>query len=149
MTSTIRRWIETDTGHRVPNHKSKCKHIHGHRYRWEAEIEGDVVTERGVSEEGMLIDFSDISHILTKYIHDVVDHAFIVYEGDKEVKSALSLLGDEHRTVVVSFIPTAENLAKWAFEQIEDKITSSYGNRLRLVAMHVRETPNSWAAWRA
>lgn len=148
MTSTIRRWIETDTGHRVPNHKSKCKHIHGHRYRWEAEIEGDVVTESGVSEEGMLIDFSDISHILTKYIHDVVDHAFIVYEGDKEVKSALSLLGDEHRTVVVSFIPTAENLAKWAFEQIEDKITSSYGNRLRLVAMHVRETPKSWAAWR-
>ena len=68
MTSTIRRWIETDTGHRVPNHKSKCKHIHGHRYRWEAEIEGDVVTESGVSEEGMLIDFSDISHILTKYI---------------------------------------------------------------------------------
>lgn len=148
MTSTIRRWIETDTGHRVPNHKSKCKHIHGHRYRWEVEIEGDVVTERGVSEEGMLIDFSDISQILTKYIHDVVDHAFIVYEGDKEVKSALSLLGDGHRTVVVSFIPTAENLAKWAFEQIEDKITSSYGNRLRLVAMHVRETPKSWASWR-
>ena len=77
MTSTIRRWIETDTGHRVPNHKSKCKHIHGHRYRWEAEIEGDVVTERGVSEEGMLIDFSDISHILTKYIHDVVDLSLI------------------------------------------------------------------------
>ena len=47
MTSTIRRWIETDTGHRVPNHKSKCKHIHGHRYRWEVEIEGDVVADCG------------------------------------------------------------------------------------------------------
>ena len=43
MTTRIRRWIETDTGHRVPNHKSKCCHLHGHRYRWEAEIEGDVV----------------------------------------------------------------------------------------------------------
>ena len=149
MTSVIRRWIETDTGHRVPNHKSKCKHMHGHRYRWEAEIEGEVVTEKGVSEEGMLIDFSDISQILTEYIHDVVDHAFVVYKGDDEARTALASLGSDHRTVVVSFIPTAENLAKWAFEQIEDKITNSYGNRLRLVAMHVRETPKSWASWRA
>ena len=149
MPSTIRRWIETDTGHRVPNHKSKCRHMHGHRYRWEAEIEGDVVTERGVSDEGMLIDFSDISQILTEHIHDVVDHAFVVYQGDEEARAALSSLGSEHRTVVVSFIPTAENLAKWAFEQIENKITSSYGNKLRLVAMHVRETPKSWASWRA
>ena len=40
MTTKIRRWIETDTGHRVPNHKSKCRNIHGHRYRWEVELEG-------------------------------------------------------------------------------------------------------------
>ena len=87
MVTTIRRYVETDTGHRVPNHKSKCRHFHGHRYRFEAEIEGDVVTEKGVSEEGMLIDFSDVSHILTKYIHDEIDHAFVVYEGDEEGES--------------------------------------------------------------
>ena len=40
MITKIRRWIETDTGHRVPNHKSKCRNIHGHRYRWEVELEG-------------------------------------------------------------------------------------------------------------
>lgn len=148
MTTYIRRYVETDTGHRVPNHKSKCKHMHGHRYRWEAEIEGDVVTEKGVSEEGMLIDFSDISDILTIHIHDVVDHAFIVYQGDDLALSALKMMGDEHRTVIVDFIPTAENLAKWAFEQIESLISTAYGNRLRLVAMHVRETPKSIAIWR-
>ena len=149
MTTYIRRYVETDTGHRVPNHKSKCKHMHGHRYRWEAEIEGDVVTEKGVSEEGMLMDFSDISDILTIHIHDVVDHAFVVYQGDDLALSALKLMGDEHRTVIVDFIPTAENLAKWAFEQIESLISTAYGNRLRLVAMHVRETPKSIATWRA
>ena len=148
MTTYIRRYVETDTGHRVPNHKSKCKHMHGHRYRWEAEIEGDVVTEKGVSEEGMLIDFSDISDILTIHIHDVVDHAFVVYQGDDLALSALKMMGDEHRTVIVDFIPTAENLAKWAFEQIESLISTAYGNRLRLVAMHVRETPKSIAIWR-
>jgi 6-pyruvoyltetrahydropterin/6-carboxytetrahydropterin synthase len=148
MTTTIRRFIETDTGHRVPNHKSKCKHLHGHRYRWEVEIEGDVVGDEGVSEEGMLIDFSDVAAILTQQIHDVVDHAFIVYSSDKEALSALAAMGDGHRTVVVDFIPTAENLAKWAFEQVAPHIITAYGNRLQLVAMHVRETPKSWASWR-
>ena len=48
MTTTIRRYVETDTGHRVPNHKSKCRHLHGHRYRFEAEIEGDVAPFQGL-----------------------------------------------------------------------------------------------------
>ena len=38
-------------------------------------------------------------------------------------------------------------LAKWAFEQVEPHIQTTYGNQLRLVAMHVRETPKSWASW--
>jgi 6-pyruvoyltetrahydropterin/6-carboxytetrahydropterin synthase len=148
MVTRIRRYVETDTGHRVPNHKSKCKHMHGHRYRWEAVIEGDVVQTSGVSDEGMLMDFSDISKILEKYIHDVVDHSFIVYENDSLAIQALDILGNEHRTLIVPFIPTAENLAKWAFEQVEPHIVSKYGQKIRLVAMNVRETPKSWASWR-
>ena len=49
MTTTIKRFVETDTGHRVPNHKSKCKHMHGHRYRWEAVIEGDIIVKKSVT----------------------------------------------------------------------------------------------------
>tara|TARA_B100000767_G_scaffold261697_1_gene273565 strand:+ start:1326 stop:1697 length:372 start_codon:yes stop_codon:yes gene_type:complete len=121
--------------------------MHGHRYRFEAEIEGDTVQEAGVSEEGMLMDFSDVSAILMEYVHDIVDHAFVVYEGDAEARKACEIMGEGHRTVVVPFIPTAENLAKWAFEQVQPHISSAYGNRLKLVAMHVRETPKSTASW--
>ena len=147
MSTRIRRWVETDPGHRVPNHKSKCRNMHGHRYRWEVELEGEVVTQDGSSDEGMLMDFSDVSEILNKHIHDLVDHAFIVYEGDDEVITALSQLDDGQRTLVVPFVPTAENLAKWAYEQVEPHIKTSYGNSLRLYAFHVRETPKSWATW--
>ena len=95
----------------------------------------------------MLMDFSDVSQILMEHIHDVVDHAFVVYSEDKEALLALSHLDSSHRTFVVPFIPTAENLAKWAFEQVEPHIRNSYGTSLKLVAMHVRETPKSWASW--
>ena len=148
MTTIIRRYVETDTGHRVPNHKSKCSHMHGHRYRFEAEIEGDIVDVEGVSEEGMLIDFSDVSVILNEYVHDVIDHAFVVYEKDAMLINMFAQLPPEHRIVKVPFIPTAENLAKWAFEQVAPHIKTAYGNRLKLVAMHVRETPKSWACWK-
>ena len=148
MTTTIRRYVETDTGHRVPNHKSKCKHLHGHRYRFEAEIEGDVVNVAGVSDEGMVMDFSDISAVLMEHVHDVIDHAFVVFEGDQEGRAACQAMGEGHRTVVVPFIPTAENLAKWAFEAVQPHIQSRYGNRLNLVAMHCRETQKSIATWR-
>lgn len=147
MTTIIRRYVETDTGHRVPNHRSKCRHMHGHRYRFEAEIEGDVVDIEGVSEEGMLIDFSDVSAILMEQVHDIIDHAFVVYEKDDLLLKMFSALPREHRIVVVPFIPTAENLAKWAFEQVAPHLRTSYGNRLKLKAMHVRETPKSWASW--
>tara|TARA_B100000686_G_C16686493_1_gene915106 strand:- start:662 stop:1114 length:453 start_codon:yes stop_codon:yes gene_type:complete len=147
MTNRIRRWVETDTGHRVPNHTSKCRHMHGHRYRWEVELQGDVVTEKGVSEEGMLMDFSDVSKILNEHIHDIVDHAFLVFEGDEEALNALNMMAEGHRTVILPFVPTAENLAKWAYERVEPHITSSYGNSLILRAFHVRETPKSWASW--
>ena len=81
--------METDTGHRVPNHNSKCRHMHGHRYRWEAELEAGVA-KKGVSEEGMLMDFLDASSILNTVIHDVLDHvAFLAFEDDHEAKKAL------------------------------------------------------------
>ena len=149
LVSRVRRWVETDTGHRIPNHKSKCKHMHGHRYRWEAVVEGDVVTEVGVTESGMVIDFSSLSKILMEHIHDIVDHAFIVFEEDHQAREALEFLGENHRTLVVPFVPTAENLAKWAFEQVQPHIVSEYENELRLVECHVRETPKSWASWSA
>ena len=109
QTTRIRR-CGNRYGPSVPNHKSKCRHFHGHRYRFEAEIEGDIVETTGVSEEGMLMDFSDVSHILTVHIHDVVDHALLCTKAMKKPVT-LSGLSSEHRTVVVPFIPTAENLA--------------------------------------
>ena len=150
---SIRRWVETDTGHRVPNHGSKCRHIHGHRYRWEAEITGELVEESGATDEGMIMDFGDVSAILNERIHDVVDHAFLIHEKDTSLIDAMtsfqSTLHHHHRTVILPFVPTAENLARWAYEQSGPAPPRSI---LRAIAsesaFHVRETPKSWASWR-
>ncbi len=143
----VSKEIEFDAGHRVPNHKSKCRNPHGHRYCVQVTISGQVVTEEGASDEGMLADFGDLKTIMTEHIHDVLDHSFIVYEGDTTMRNLLTgnLIGeDPWKVVIFPYIPTAENMAKWCFEEIVDEIVAM---GFTLEAIKVWETPTSTATY--
>ena len=144
----ITRRLEFDAGHRIPNHNSQCKHLHGHRYAIEISLSGEVVTAEGVSEQGMVMDFSDVKRIAKECVVDVWDHAFLAYRGDQVVLDFLNSLPD-HKTVVLDVVPTAENLAKVAFFLLLDAYHDTYGNHLRLARVRLFETPNNWADYTA
>ncbi len=140
----ITRRLYFDAGHRIPNHNSQCKHLHGHRYTIEITLSGDIITTEGVSEQGMVMDFSDVKRIAKDRVVDAWDHAFLVYRGDKAVLDFLNSLPN-HKTIVLDVIPTAENLAKAAFDLLLDAYRDTYGNHLRLERVRLYETPNNWA----
>ncbi len=140
----ITRRLEFDAGHRIPNHASQCKHLHGHRYALEITLSGDIITKEGVSEQGMVMDFSDVKRIAKEELVDAWDHAFLVYRGDKAVLDFLESLPG-HKTVVLDAVPTAENLAMLAFVQLNHAYRDTYGNHLRLERVRIYETPNNWA----
>jgi 6-pyruvoyltetrahydropterin/6-carboxytetrahydropterin synthase len=140
----ITRRLEFDAGHRIPNHNSQCKHLHGHRYTIEITLSGDVITKEGVSEQGMVMDFSDVKRIAKDRVVDMWDHAFLVYRGDKAVLDFLNTLPG-HKTVVLEVTPTAENLAKVAFDLLVSAYRDTYGNHLQLERVRLYETPNNWA----
>jgi 6-pyruvoyltetrahydropterin/6-carboxytetrahydropterin synthase len=140
----ITRRLEFDAGHRIPHHKSQCRHLHGHRYAVEITLSGDIITTQGVSEEGMVMDFTDVKEVAKKTIVDAWDHAFLVYAGDTAVVEFLQTLPD-HKTVVLDCIPTAENLAAKAFALLDGAFRDVYGNHLRLERVRLYETPNNWA----
>jgi 6-pyruvoyltetrahydropterin/6-carboxytetrahydropterin synthase len=140
----ITRRLEFDAGHRIPNHNSQCKHLHGHRYAIEITLSGDIITARGISEEGMVMDFSDVKRIAKEQLVDAWDHAFLVYRGDRAVLDFLATLPG-HKTVVLDAVPTAENLALIAFDTLNGAYRDTYGNHLRLERVRLFETPNNWA----
>lgn len=166
---SVSKEIEFDAGHRVPNHKSKCRNPHGHRYRVRVTIAGEIVDTPGASDEGMLADFGDLKTLMTAYVHDILDHGFIVHEDDREMLFGLGEAsdgsmsspgheywqivdrenGEENRfgwkVIVVPFIPTAENLAKWVWDQLAVGI-KQMGFRLYLVELW--ETPTSLATYK-
>jgi 6-pyruvoyltetrahydropterin/6-carboxytetrahydropterin synthase len=112
---TITRKLEFDAGHRIPDHKSQCRNLHGHRYVLEITLVGNVIEQEGSSDNGMIMDFSDVKAIAHQHLVDVWDHAFLVYAKDTPVRDFLDSLPN-HKTVVIDRIPTVENLARTAFD---------------------------------
>ncbi|MFZ3087685.1 MAG: 6-carboxytetrahydropterin synthase QueD [Methylotenera sp.] len=136
--------LEFDSGHRIPNHKSQCRNLHGHRYVLEITLSGDIIKQENASENGMVMDFSDVKAIAKESVVNVWDHAFLVYQHDVEVLNFLNSLPN-HKTVVFPTVPTAENMALEAFRILKSKYHDTYGNHLKLEKVRLYETPNSWA----
>ncbi|HEX7972218.1 MAG TPA: 6-carboxytetrahydropterin synthase QueD [Thiobacillus sp.] len=140
----ITRRLEFDAGHRIPNHASQCRHLHGHRYAIEITLAGEIVRTEGAAETGMVMDFSEVKNIAKAVLVDAWDHAFLVYRGDRAVMEFLASLPG-HKTVVLPVVPTAENLADEAFRLLDAAYVDTYGNQLRLQQVRLFETPNNWA----
>ena len=136
--------LEFDAGHRIPCHKSQCKNLHGHRYAIEITLSGDIIKNEHASENGMVMDFSDVKAIAKSALVDVWDHAFLVYQHDTDVLNFLNSL-PQHKTVVFPTVPTAENMAAEAFKILKTKYQDTYGNHLKLENVRLYETPNNWA----
>jgi 6-pyruvoyltetrahydropterin/6-carboxytetrahydropterin synthase len=141
---TITRKLEFDAGHRIPDHKSQCRNLHGHRYTVEITLTGQVIDVEGSSDNGMIMDFSDVKTIAKEHLIDVWDHAFLVYAKDTAVRNFLDSLPG-HKTVIIDRIPTVENLAQTAFDILKAAYKDRYGTGLHLQKLVLHETPNCWA----
>ncbi len=140
----ITRRLEFDAGHRIPDHASQCRHLHGHRYAIEVTLSGEIIKADGLPVNGMVMDFADVKRIANECVVGRWDHAFLVYRGDTQIMSLLSAIPD-HKTVVLDVVPTAENLAAEAFRILDPAYRDTYGNHLRLERVRLYETPNCWA----
>lgn len=140
----ITRRLEFDAGHRIPDHKSQCRHLHGHRYAIEITLSGEIIEKAGDAANGMVMDFSEVKALAMTHVVNAWDHAFLAYTGDRAVVDFLNAMPG-HKTVVLDCVPTAENLAHIAFDILDKVYRDTYGNHLRLERVRLYETPNCWA----
>ena len=144
----IGKVIQWDMGHRVLNHRSVCKGLHGHSYKGEICVEGDLVEKKDASQEGMVIDFADIKKTAQKFIQEELDHAFMVWEKDIELLEFFKN-SKGHKPVIVPFTPTAENVAAYIFNELKDKFTDVFKTGLYLQSVKLWETPSSYALFKS
>lgn len=141
---SITRRLEFDSGHRIPSHKGQCRNIHGHRYRLDLTLSGEVLHREGASDDGMILDFGDIKTLANEHLVSKWDHAFLIYRGDSALLEFLRSM-DGHKTVVLDTIPTVENLAQVAFDMLAPVFMNCFGHQLQLTRLVLFETPNCWA----
>lgn len=134
----ITRRLEFDAGHRIPDHASQCRHLHGHRYVLEVTLSGEIIKADGQAVNGMVMDFADVKRIAKEKVVDLWDHAFLVYRGDTAIVNFLATLPG-HKTVVIDVVPTAENLAETAFQILDAAYQDIYHNQLRLERVRLYE----------
>jgi 6-pyruvoyltetrahydropterin/6-carboxytetrahydropterin synthase len=141
----VTKIIEIDAGHRLPSYEGKCRFYHGHRYKIEVTIQG-TIEKKKTSNEGMVIDFSLLKSILQEVIVERYDHRMIIQEDDFLSRIFSREERKNFGIVRVGFVPTVENLVKYWFELVDEKIKMMNVD-FSLYSMKVYETPTSFATY--
>lgn len=129
---TVIKEIHFSYGHRLVGHAGKCRHVHGHNGRVQIEVAADKLDKLN-----MVVDFSEISRGIGKWIDENFDHVLILWEKDPLVSV---LQEKKEKILVVSENPTAEFLARRIFDE-------AHKLKLPISKVTVWETNDSCAAY--
>jgi 6-pyruvoyltetrahydropterin/6-carboxytetrahydropterin synthase len=131
------RKIHFDAAHRVANHESKCKMLHGHRYVIEASF-----TASNLDSIGRIIDFGVIKDRLSSWIDTNWDHNTILWQQDQKLGQLIEQqLGQ--KIFYLPTNPTAENMAEYLLNTICKQLFPEPD--LNCIRIRLYETPNCYA----
>jgi 6-pyruvoyltetrahydropterin/6-carboxytetrahydropterin synthase len=111
-------------GHYLRNYKGKCENPHGHNYKVRVTLAG-----KELDKAGLLLDFKDLKEVM-KHAIDRLDHQMI---NDIAPFTELN--------------PSAENLAKYFFDQTNDRLKGMTAGRVFVKDVTVYETDTTTAKY--
>lgn len=130
------RRIEFDAAHRVVDHKSKCKYLHGHRYVLEVTAEAACLDKMG-----MVVDFGDLKTIIKCWIDENWDHTVILHQDDSVLGVSIEKYTGQ-RVYYLKNNPTAENIALHFKRDVVTTLFTS--GDFKITKIRLYETPNCY-----
>lgn len=128
----VTRRIDFCYGHRLLNYDGKCRFLHGHNGRAVISIASNTLDDRG-----MVMDFSEIKRVVSRWIDDELDHRMILHRDDPAAP-LLKQLGEPMFLLDVN--PTAENIARLIYDY-------AAGAGFPVVEVRLWETPNCYVTY--
>ena len=135
---TLKTEYAFDSAHFLTNYSGKCANLHGRRWHVTACISAAELGESG-TEKDMVMDFG-VFKCKVRALCDSLDHTFLIEEGSLSEKTLTCLKEEGFSLTILPFRTTAENLAKYLFEQLE-------AEGLPVSSVEVDETPNNCAIY--
>jgi 6-pyruvoyltetrahydropterin/6-carboxytetrahydropterin synthase len=111
-------------GHYLRNYRGKCENPHGHNYKVRVTLRG-----AELDKAGLLLDFKDLKEVM-KQVIDRLDH---------------QMLNDIEPFVVLN--PSAENIARYFFEQANARLKSVTDGRVGVKDVTIWETDTTTARY--
>jgi 6-pyruvoyltetrahydropterin/6-carboxytetrahydropterin synthase len=112
------------SGHYLRNYRGKCENPHGHNYKVRITLAG-----QKLDQAGLLVDFKDLREVMKRTI-DRLDHKMI-----NEVDPFTELN------------PSAENLAKYFYDEITEKLDQATAGRVQVKNVTIFETETTTATY--
>ena len=112
------------SGHYLRNYHGKCENPHGHNYKVRVTLRG-----RELDHSGLLLDFKELKGVLKPVVENL-DH---------------KMINELEPFTVVN--PSAENLAKYFFDQTNDHLSSLTKGRVSVKDCTIYETDTSCATY--
>lgn len=112
------------SGHYLRNYHGRCENPHGHNYRVLVTLAGEEL-----DATGLLLDFKQLKQLLRPVV-EYLDHQMI---NDLEPFTHVN--------------PSAENLARYFFDQTNEKVLQLTGGRVCVLKSTVFETDTSAATY--
>lgn len=131
--------VAFDSAHFLADYYGKCENLHGHRWRVVVTIGADELQTEGTMKD-MVLDFGVFKKAV-RALADSLDHTFLVEEGSLKPATIAALEGEGFSLTIMPFRTTAENLARWFFEQLREQ-------GLPVIEVECDETPNNRAFYR-
>ena len=111
-------------GHYLRDYKGKCENPHGHNYKVRVTLTGPTL-----DKAGLLLDFKDLKEVM-KHVIDRLDHQML-----NEIEPFIALN------------PSAENLAKYFYDETNAKLGEVTAGRVRVKNVTVFETDTTTATY--
>lgn len=131
----LQKRFELDAGHRLCKHDYKCQNLHGHRYQFKLEVEGEAS-----NSTGMVVDFAH----LKEPIMEAFDHNLLLNKEDPILQVQDEL--EEHQAYgfyLMDGEPTAENIAEEAIGLLQARLAEDERERIDRIRLTLHETPTS------
>lgn len=71
MITRVTRAFSFEAAHQLEWHAGACKNLHGHSYKLEVTVAGEL------DANGIVVDFSDLSEVVNRVVIDVYDHTYL------------------------------------------------------------------------
>lgn len=100
----ITKRIDFCYGHRLLEHKGKCRNLHGHNGILEVDIESIELDDMG-----MVVDFGDVKDAIKGWVDFNFDHRMVLSKDDPIAPVLMDL---NEPVYLMEVNPTAENISK-------------------------------------